>query len=84
MEFGLLAAAASAVIVANVFTTMDNALLSLPFALAAAMVKLLVPAVEGVPAITPVAEFNDNPAGSEPAATLQLTPGQELPAIVAE
>ena len=84
MEFGLLAPAAIPVIVIKVLTTMDSALLSLPLALAAPMVKLLLPVAAGVPAITPVEEFKANPAGSAPLATLQLTPGQELLAIVAE
>jgi len=35
-------------------------------------VKLDVPAVVGVPAITPVASASDSPAGSEPADTDQV------------
>ena len=38
----------------------------------AVTVKLLVAAVVGVPEITPVPGFNERPAGSVPAVTLQV------------
>ena len=34
--------------------------------------KLKVPALDGVPLITPVNELSDNPVGREPLATLQV------------
>lgn len=41
----------------------------------ACTVKVAVPAVVGVPEITPVAAFNVKPAGSAPMVTVQLTAG---------
>jgi hypothetical protein len=35
-------------------------------------VKLVMPAVAGVPVVTPVAEFKDRPGGSMPSIILQV------------
>ena len=55
------------------FTVIESACVAAPVLLVAFTVKLLAPAVVGVPPMAPVEELSDSPAGSEPAARLQVT-----------
>ena len=50
----------------------DRSLVAVVIPSATWAVKLDVPAVVGVPTITPVAALSDSPAGSEPAAIDQV------------
>ena len=52
--------------------TIDNANVALPALLVARTVKLTVPAVVGVPEITPVVELSDKPAGTLPTVTVHV------------
>ena len=50
----------------------ERSFVAVPARLVACTVNALVPEVVGVPVIAPVEEFRDSPAGSEPAARLQV------------
>ena len=52
--------------------TIDIASVAFPALLVARTVKLTVPAVEGVPEITPVVELSDKPAGTLPTLTVHV------------
>jgi hypothetical protein len=57
---------------------------ALPQLLDACTVNVLVPAVLGVPVIAPLVEFSDNPAGIEPAVTVQLRGAVPVAVVICE